>query len=486
MYVIMDMEWVTDGERVQITQIAALRVDSKYDEHGSFFSRVCPENTQEVDWFHIAYTAGSREQFLAAPNWDQVNEQFCHWLKPDDVLIWWDAEPKEMFNMCFDSSDIGPIKTVNINNRIKKFIPDNKPKSGSPYVVAKTRGIDITGVKHDSQNDVKTIIQVLTFLTIPIQELVDPMVPTAGTTGMEQSQIRPLQSIVLTSKNQSKVPKGKAMAIRHFNYVLDAQRNLFHKQGCALINYQSKHLKGYDTLKGCLKEMAKPCRCCKQEYDACLTKGEQPERFWFYSKKSDRKIIHTAECRMYKRIGRENALYFTSLEQAQKKGYHLCSLCNPLLLLYKKEKKDIEAFCREAGLTIQLNEETIHIISRNDIWRIMLNQFTGKLMLYHRNNYGYKKRDMGDMSAFHRQEHRESTLLGYVRYIANHDDYSEQRQFETQIKEKEKKKDPGYNPPYKRTRKGRRQTKAAKDKKRNKAISRTLSLIEELAAADGR
>lgn len=130
-----------------------------------------------------------------------------------------------------------------------------------------------------------------------------------------------------------------------------------------------------------------------------VTNGEQPERWWFYSKKSGRKIIHTTECSMYKRIGWENALYFTSLEQAHKEGYHLCSLCNPLLLLFKKEKKKLEAFCREVGLKIQMNEETIHVISRNDIWRIMLNQFTGKLMLYHRNNYGYKKKDPGDMSA---------------------------------------------------------------------------------------
>lgn len=482
MYVIMDMEWVAEGEHVQITQIAALRIDSKYAEKGSFFSRVCPENTQGIDWFHIAYTAGSREQFLASPNWNQVNKQFCHWLEPDDVLIWWHVEPMEMFIKCFDSSDIGPLKLVNINKRIRKFIADNKPKTGNPYEVAKTRGIYLSGVEHDSQNDVKTVFQLLTCLKIAIKELVDPMVPSAVTTKMEQPQIKPLLGTMSTGKNKSKASKGQVLAIKHFNYVLDARKNLFHKQGCALINYQSKHLKGYDTLKGCLKEMAKPCGCCRLEYNECVTNGEQPERWWFYSKKSDRKIIHTAECCMYKRIGRENALYFTSLEQAHAEGYHLCSLCNPLLLLYKKEKKKLEAFCREAGLKIQLNEETIHVISRNDIWRIMLNQFTGKLMLYHRNNYGYKKKDPGDMSAFHRQEHQESTLLGYARYIANHDDYSDQKQFESQNKEKS----PGYNPPFKRTKKGRKQTKAEKNKKRNKAISRTLSLIEELAAAEGR
>ena len=172
-----------------------------------------------------------------------------------------------------------------------------------------------------------TVFQLLTCLRIAIKELVDPMVPSAVTTKMEQPQIKPLLGTMSTGKNKSKASKGQVLAIKHYNYVLDARKNLFHKQGCALINYQSKHLKGYDTLKGCLREMAKPCGCCRHEYNECVNNGEQPERWWFYSKKSDRKIIHTAECCMYKRIGRENALYFTSLEQAQAKGYHLLYTC---------------------------------------------------------------------------------------------------------------------------------------------------------------
>lgn len=482
MYVIMDMEWVAEGKGVEITQIAALRIDKEYVEHGSFFSRVHPEHTQGIDWFHMAYTAGTREQFLGAPTWEDVNRQFCAWLESDDVLIWWHREPMEMFAKCFDSSDIGPMKLVTINKRIKKFISDPKPKIVNPYEAAKIRGISVRGVEHDSRNDVKTILLLLTGLNIPMKELIDPMVPAAITTKMEHPQLRPLAEKKLGSKAKSRPSERQIKGVMRYQYVLDTRKNCFHKQGCVLIDYHSKHLKGYGTIKGCIRELAKPCGCCKREYEEVVIGGERPECWWFYSKKSGRKIIHTEECCIYRRIGAENAFHFSSMEQAHAAGYHLCALCNPILVLYKKEKDELETFCRRAGLKIKLNEETMHIISRNDIWRIMLNQFTGKLMLYHRNNYGYKKKDPGDLSAFHRQEHQESTLMGYVRYIAKHDDYSDQREFEVQNTRKE----PGYNPPYKRTKKGRKQTKAIKDKGRNKGISRTLSLIEEFAAAEGR
>ena len=302
------------------------------------------------------------------------------------------------------------------------------------------------------------------------------MLPYAAVTKTVQPESLP--AAAPGGKSGGRVSRTRMNAVKQYSYVLDTRRFLFHKQGCVLIDYQSAHVRGFDTMKGCLREMAKPCTCCKREYDECIAGGGRPERRWFYSEKSGRKTVHTADCRMYERIGGEHALYFTSLERAHAEGYRLYSLCNPLLALYNKEKKELEVFCREAGLRIRLYEDTVHIISRNDIWRIMLNQYTGRLMLYHRNNSGYKKKDPGDMSAFHRQEHQEDTLTGYARYIANHDDFADQKQYEAQSKGK----DPGYNPPNRNSKKGRRQAKAARNKARNKAISRTLSLIEELAA----
>lgn len=144
-----------------------------------------------------------------------------------------------------------------------------------------------------------------------------------------------------------------------------------------------------------------------------------------YSANSHRKIVHYSHCKILQRISKESRRTFDSTEEARAHGYRLCNCCAPIAGKYRKERKQVNDFCKTNGFTFRLLDGTIHVFSKNDCWRIIVNGNKNNLFLYHKNTDRRCRRDTHPniVPGFHSQTFRSKTILGYLEYIASHDAY---------------------------------------------------------------
>ena len=67
---------------------------------------------------------------------------------------------------------------------------------------------------------------------------------------------------------------------------------------------------------------------------------------------SRNKIIHNMDCRYVKMIPEKNRRYFNNPKDIAEAGYVRCKYCAYIMKYLRKEKKEIERFCRMASITI--------------------------------------------------------------------------------------------------------------------------------------
>ena len=88
MFVIVDLEWVTDDNgHYEPTQLAAVKVNADWSIISEFSAFIKPRNIAECDWSHPAYTGGNCEDFANAKTAYLVLNSFNEWLDNDDVLF---------------------------------------------------------------------------------------------------------------------------------------------------------------------------------------------------------------------------------------------------------------------------------------------------------------------------------------------------------------------------------------------------------------
>lgn len=144
-----------------------------------------------------------------------------------------------------------------------------------------------------------------------------------------------------------------------------------------------------------------------------------------YSANSHRKIAHFSHCKILQRIPKGIRHTFDSLDDAKSHGYRLCSCCPSIAGKYRKERTPVDNFCKTSGFIFKLQDGIIHVISKHDCWRIIVNGKNNALFLYHKNTHWRYHRETHPsiVPGFHAQGFRSQTILGYLKYIASHDAY---------------------------------------------------------------
>ena len=90
MYVLIDMEWVTNRHGNHWpTQLAAIRVDEEWQTVDSFSVLFRPKDITFQKWDHMAFSGWTRDNFLNADSLYPALDAFEHWLQPEDILCWW-------------------------------------------------------------------------------------------------------------------------------------------------------------------------------------------------------------------------------------------------------------------------------------------------------------------------------------------------------------------------------------------------------------
>lgn len=196
---------------------------------------------------------------------------------------------------------------------------------------------------------------------------------------------------------------------------------------------------------------------------------------YYYSKKSNQKIIHMIECFHIHSTDINDIGWFETLPEAYKQGYRLCHHCNPLFKHYNKENREIIEFCHENGLSVYLKDKYISICSAQSQWKIVLDK-DNRIILYHKNSFEKNKDCLSEINGYHLQgDIRKSSVVEYLKYIVRHDYY---RMLHPVYIPKKKKVSP---PPRKGTKRYKSAQKRIEKHKRKQAIKNVLDLIDSLS-----
>lgn len=191
--------------------------------------------------------------------------------------------------------------------------------------------------------------------------------------------------------------------------------------------------------------------------------------FVVYSTRSKDKIVHLPHCGVIRRIDKKNRRSFESLETARKHGYRMCCCCSTFARKYRAEQNEIELFCKENQLMFAVKNNNAHIISRHDCWRIIVDD-KQKLALYHKNTDRSRIGINSIVPGFHYQDVQSKTIMGYLKYIAEHDFYRDEHPCTERIKITAEKGTKRY----------RKELKEKKRQNRIAEVIRVQALIEEL------
>lgn len=466
MYVLMDMEWYESPPAVFITQIAAIRIDADCKIVSTFSKLVSPRTLKGIQWTHIAFSGANPVEFLCADPVEEVFEALRRWFSPSDVLLWWHESSQAFFRKAFAQvmGEEIPYDMWILRPGGRNVLQDSRKNKGSPHELCKVRGLDAEWPEHRSLNDVRAIRILLRWVNQPLSHLISPA----------------YQSLEFTIKPPSLSPEEKPAG----DYVLDRKTGIVHRADCIRIRADWEDCRpipfnAYPHLG------LKACSCCKGTVPAAPGAREYHDQPVCVagSIRSGRHIVHYAHCRILSRIPAEQQRHFDHMGKAKEEGYRLCKYCAAIDRFYKPVREQAQAYCHASGLTCVLNQGVLHIRSKHDFWRIAVEEVSGNPALYHRNRIRSRKSAKeAPMEDYHRQTSASHKVLALLRQIADHDQYVDKQEALTQQKEQEKKNVPGYNPPARHSKKGKKLARKEKKQKQRSQIARTLAIIDELEA----
>lgn len=140
-------------------------------------------------------------------------------------------------------------------------------------------------------------------------------------------------------------------------------------------------------------------------------------------KKSDRKV-HRIGCFHLDRISNENRRRFQSYQEIQTSGHQFCKCCSLIYREMRREKNQMNGFCRDNRLSYSYNEsdDTVEVRSRFDRWKITAIGYDEKFYLYHKSVLGFRN-DKSPLPGYHYQKVWRKSLRECIDYIVQHDNY---------------------------------------------------------------
>lgn len=311
MYVLIDIEWITNSDhQINPTQIAALRVDKHWNEVDRFFARIRPRDISFCQWEHMGFSGGAPEEFLHADCLTNVFGDLDAWLNEDDVLCWWTPDSIKVLNTMYIMAlqRRNTRKHVLLQDYVYPFLQAQNIVTGSPYKIANAHSIPTFSPKHQSLSDVLTMRSVLACVNFPSIQLEKPPEVTATQRG---------------ARDQS-VPED-------WLYQYDVTTGYVHRKGCPAIP-PSAVLKSFMKLQTCLKKNYLPCPICtKDEY-------KQIRREWNQDiiDRTQYQFIYTDNSNIFHRRGCKRILNTTGTilgsvyyDGCTKTGRCPCKVCHP-------------------------------------------------------------------------------------------------------------------------------------------------------------
>lgn len=159
MLVIMDIEWNYYKEP---TQLAAIRVNEKWQITDEFFSFIHCRNKKRKD---IAYSGGKQKDFTNAPSVRKVMLRFYDWIEKNDILCWWHSDSEKVFSCHYKTHT--PQNPLPQTCLLKPIASDFFQSNKNPYAIAMENGIEVPAEPHFSPNDVIAIRNIFAESSFP-------------------------------------------------------------------------------------------------------------------------------------------------------------------------------------------------------------------------------------------------------------------------------------------------------------------------------
>ena len=377
MFVLIDMEWVwLYGDNFSVTQLAALRVDSKWNVIDQFKSIASPPNKRFHKWDHVAYSGSTKEEFLAAPSAATVVSSFLQWLRPEDILLWWRQESADKFAAM--QKTLIHRKMDNEHHIIQPlfqcYVEDGFDTHGNPYMLSKLRGIEPLFPEHDSMNDVTMLRLLLQKVGFRKAYLYKPI----SMQGQIIGELCPLP------------------------YHIDPITMRIHLKGCPELP-GSRRIIGVDGFKGAYRKGCKPCACCKPMWRAFLRERNQgilSDTQYNYIYLENSRVFHKPSCSTLREASSRllGAIHYSA---CIKKKRVPCKLCKP-------DRKDAMIEIRSNAL------KTDALLPRMPVTRRSLTTIEKQSVKRH--NQASKERASLDLAAMTGQEREDAITLTATRF----------------------------------------------------------------------
>lgn len=312
MYIIADVEWVEKkAHRINPTQLAAVRVDEKWEIVDDFSSYIRPQNSSFYDWEHMAYLSGKPDAFMNAPSCYDVFKSFNEWVGEDKICWWYrpSADVHALINRIVLNQKVTREPIV-LCEYMAGFFKGKGVYKGGAYKLAEARGIEVPYPRHDSWNDVMAIIRLFKGVGFPQTALSMPPIKLA--------------------------PQTHSPSEACFEYHYDTKSGLLHKKGCELLP-QNAEVLPFGSLKKPMQRNYKACSCVGAELRAAkrLRVIDEIKRTYYtfiYTEKSN--VFHRFDCGLLHSADR--ILGTEKYATVIKKGLRPCKVCKPSADDYKR------------------------------------------------------------------------------------------------------------------------------------------------------
>lgn len=339
MFVLMDIEWIENRyHHINPTQIAAMRVDEQWNCQDQFYSRIYPRDNSFHNWKHMAYIGGTPSDFLYAHGIYRVLTDLQSWLREDDVICFWYVDSKNILKSIYNLvlKIKVPQRIVVLGDYLFPFLAERKMKIGNAYALCNEYGLQATGPKHHSENDVVAMQKALGYIQYPASLLYgEPPRDTQATSNADKA---------------SEVPSIPD-AMRPYQLEVDA--GIFHKADCSAIPSNAV-LTGHPDLKYFFRKKLQACPHCMKED---VRKGIR-ERNQDIINRTQYQFIYAEHSDVFHRRGCPAILSTTDeikgsgyYDTVAKTGRRPCKLCNPTAgsWLNMAEKKKAKRVARQAA-----------------------------------------------------------------------------------------------------------------------------------------
>ena len=206
---------------------------------------------------------------------------------------------------------------------------------------------------------------------------------------------------------------------------------------------------------------------------------------YLYSSTSSHRRIHTQQCPYAAKIQKDHLVSLHTLEGIT--NPQPCFLCSRLGIAYRKERKDIDAFCQKYHFTCQWQDGYLQVNGPVDSWRIVYSFRMKRIAIYHKNSTHHKWPQHEELpyeyiEGYHRQNWPFLSILSALRMMLDHQKvYLHRGQLPRGMREyvremlPESQKPP--RPGLSKKRREREERNAKRFERRQKAI-RVLQIIE--------